>query len=136
MRNAQMNDALVKALDPQLARTAFKKIANHNSTTLEPQLLFAQLVEKIYQEDFTRTHIDGHKFIRATKGLLHYYRRFQSLSINESNNLLYYIQETTSLKICLSLSLLLVIFYKAHSHDLSGHPVMQQSRKITIFSEH
>ena len=29
MRNAQMNDALVKALDPQLARIALKKIANH-----------------------------------------------------------------------------------------------------------
>ena len=28
MRNAQMNDALVKALDPQLARIALKKIAN------------------------------------------------------------------------------------------------------------
>ena len=35
---------------------------------------------------------------------------------------MYYIQETTSPKICLTLSLLLVIFYKAHSHDLSGHP--------------
>ena len=38
MRNAQMNDALVKALDPQLARIAHKKIANHKSTELEPQL--------------------------------------------------------------------------------------------------
>ena len=48
MRNAQMNDALVKALDPQLARIAIKKIENHKSTALEPQLLFAQLVEKIH----------------------------------------------------------------------------------------
>ena len=46
MRNAQMNDALVKALDPQLARIAFKNIANHKSTALEPQLPFAQLVNK------------------------------------------------------------------------------------------
>ena len=61
MRNAQMNDALVKALDPQLARIALKKIANHKSTALEPQLPFAQLVEKIHQEDITRTHIDRHK---------------------------------------------------------------------------
>ena len=44
MRSAQMNDALTKTLDPQLARRAFKKIANHKSTALEPQLLFAQLV--------------------------------------------------------------------------------------------
>ena len=42
MRNAQMNDAFVKALDPLLARSALKKIANHNSTTLAPQLPFAQ----------------------------------------------------------------------------------------------
>ena len=61
MRNAQMNDALVKALDPQLARIALKKIANHKSTTLEPQLPFAQLVEKIHQEDTTRIQIDRHK---------------------------------------------------------------------------
>ena len=45
MRNAQMNDALVKALNPQLARIALKKVANHKSTTLEPQLPFAQLVQ-------------------------------------------------------------------------------------------
>ena len=44
------------------------------------------------------------------------------MSFKESNNLLYYIQETTSPKMCLTLSLLLVIFYKVHSHDLSGHP--------------
>ena len=61
MLNAQMNDALVKALDPQLARIALKKFANHKSTALEPQFSFAQLVEKIHQEDITRTHIDRHQ---------------------------------------------------------------------------
>ena len=61
MRNAQMNDALVKALDLQLARIALKKIANHKSSALEPQPPFAKLVEKIHQEDITRTHIDRHK---------------------------------------------------------------------------
>ena len=61
MRNAQMNDALVKTLDPQLARIALKKIANYNSTALDSQLPFAQLVEKMHQEDITRTHIDRHK---------------------------------------------------------------------------
>ena len=71
--------------------------------------------------------------IRANKGLHHYYRCFQNLSIVESNHLLYYIQETTSPKICLplslslSLSLLLVIFYKAHSQDLSGHPGCEET---------
>ena len=59
---------------------------------------------------------------RANKRLLHYYGRFQNLSINEDNNHLYYIQETKSPKVFLPLSLLLVIFNKAHSHDLSGHP--------------
>ena len=61
MRNAQINDALVKALDPQLARIALKKIANHKSTALEPQIPFAQLVEKIHKEDITRTLIDRRK---------------------------------------------------------------------------
>ena len=32
MRNAQMKDALVNALDPQLARIALKKIAKHKFT--------------------------------------------------------------------------------------------------------
>ena len=49
---------------------------------------------------------------------------------------MYYIQETTSPKICRPRSLLLD-FYRAHSHDLSGHPgrkkITQQSRKTTIF---
>ena len=57
MRNAQMNDALVK-IDPQLARIALKKISNHKPTALEQQLLFAQLIEKLHQEDITRTHVD------------------------------------------------------------------------------
>ena len=62
MHNEHMNDALVKTLDPQLARIARKKIANHKSTALEPRLPFAQIVEKIHQEDITRTHTDRHKF--------------------------------------------------------------------------
>ena len=56
-----MNGALVKILDPQLVRLTLKKIANQKSTALEPKLPFAQLVEKIHQEDTTRTHIDRHK---------------------------------------------------------------------------
>ena len=56
-----MNDAFVKALDPQLARTALKKFANHKSTALEPQLPLAQLVLKIHKENITGTHIDRHK---------------------------------------------------------------------------
>ena len=61
MRNAQLNDALVKELDPQIARIAQKKTASHKSTALKPQLPFAQLVEKRHQEDITRTYIDRHK---------------------------------------------------------------------------
>ena len=56
--NAQLSDLFVKALDPQLDRIAPKKIANHKSTALEPELPFAQLVQKINQEDITKTHID------------------------------------------------------------------------------
>ena len=56
-----MNDAPVKTHDPQLARVALKKIANHKSTALEPQFTFAKLVEKIHQEHITRTHVDRHK---------------------------------------------------------------------------
>ena len=47
MRNAQMNDALVKAINPQLVRIEFKKIANHKPTALEPQFPFAQFSRKI-----------------------------------------------------------------------------------------
>ena len=56
-----MNDALVKKLEQQLACINLRKIANHKSTALEPQLPFAQLVEKILQEDITRIHIDSYK---------------------------------------------------------------------------
>ena len=56
MRNAQMNDAIVKALDPQLAGIALKKIANQKSTALEPQLPFALLVEK-YTKKILQEHI-------------------------------------------------------------------------------
>ena len=61
MRNAQLNDPLVKALGPQLARIDLKNVANHKSTALEPQLPFAHLVEKIHQEDITRTNLDRHE---------------------------------------------------------------------------
>ena len=57
--------------------------------------------------------------ITPTKGLLHYYRRFQDLSINESNQILYYIQETNWSKICLRLSLFLTEFHKAHTRKIS-----------------
>ena len=60
--------------------------------------------------------------IRANKGLLHYYRLFQDLSINETNHFLYYIEETISPKICLLIFLFLTVFTIAHSNDLSGHP--------------
>ena len=46
MLNAQMNEALVKALDRQLASTAVKNFANHRSTAMVPQ---------------TRTHTAGYK---------------------------------------------------------------------------
>ena len=61
MLNAQMNEAVIKALDPQLARRALKKIANHKTAALEPQLPFDQLEERIHQKDITRTHIDRNK---------------------------------------------------------------------------
>ena len=50
-----MNDALFNELDPQLARKALKKVANHKSTALEPQLPFAQLVEK-YTKKISQEH--------------------------------------------------------------------------------
>ena len=71
-----MNDALVKELDPQLDRIAHKHVANHKPTALEPQLPFAHLVEKIHQEDITRTQTDRHK--RNTNSTL-------SSSINNIN---------------------------------------------------
>ena len=47
--------------------------------------------------------------IRANKGLLHYYRRFKNLTVNGRNHLLYYIQGTTSPKICLPLYLVIEV---------------------------
>ena len=40
MRNAQMNDNLVKAKNPVLVTIALKEIANNKSTAIEPQLAF------------------------------------------------------------------------------------------------
>ena len=42
--------------------------------------------------------------IRANKGLLYNYRRFQDLSKSESNQLLWFNQETEQSEICLPLS--------------------------------
>ena len=60
--------------------------------------------------------------IRENKGILYYCRRFQDLSINGTNNILYYIHKTLSPKIGVPLTLLLTVFRITHSHDLSGHP--------------
>ena len=61
MRNAQMNDALVKALDPQLARIARKKISNNNQLHWNHNFYLNSWLKKIHQEDITRTHFDRHK---------------------------------------------------------------------------
>ena len=61
LSNEQKNDAFVRALDQQLARIPLKKIAEHKLIALEPQHSYAQLEEKLQQEDITRTHIDRHK---------------------------------------------------------------------------
>ena len=60
--------------------------------------------------------------IRANKRLLIYYGRFQDLSINEVNHLLYYKQETQLPKIFPPLSLLSRVFHLAHLRDLLVHP--------------
>ena len=73
MTNAQINDALVKELDPQSTRLTVKKVADHKSTALEPQLPFAHLVEKTRQDDITKTHIDRHK---KTQIPLFHYEKF------------------------------------------------------------
>ena len=55
-------------------------------------------------------------------GPLHIYIRFQDLNANETTQLLYYIHETQTPKLCLPFCLLLTVFHIARSHDLSGHP--------------
>ena len=74
--------------------------------------------------------------IRANKGLLHYYRRFQNLSINEDNNLLYYIQETSPKFVChflfyLSFSIKHTPIIFQDTQVVKKHT--RQSREITIF---
>ena len=86
----------------------------NNNILLKSQLLPWQKTEK--------TSPTLSLTIRANKGLSHYHRCFRYLTINETNHLLYYKQETHSLKACLPLSLLLIIFYNALCHGLSGHP--------------
>ena len=44
-----------------MSEIVLKKKANIKSTTLELQLSFAHLLEKIHQEDSTRRHIERHK---------------------------------------------------------------------------
>ena len=61
MWKAPMNDELVKTLNPQLAKLVLKKIANLKQTAMEPQLPFAQIMEKIHQKDVTKTHNDSRK---------------------------------------------------------------------------
>ena len=51
-----MNDALVKALDPQLARIALKKIANRKSTVAEPQLRLHNLSKKAPRRYYKNTN--------------------------------------------------------------------------------
>ena len=66
-----------------------------------------------------------HPIILSTdhkKGLLHYDRRFHVLSIKDTNQLLYHIQETPLPKICLQFFLFLTIFHTAHSLNIFGHP--------------
>ena len=61
MRNEQIKDALIRALDTKFTRIALKKIVNDKSTALKPQLLFAHLIEKIQHVDIIRTRIDWYK---------------------------------------------------------------------------
>ena len=106
------------------------KIYNHfysEQTELKGTLLYeAQQLDPVnrqllFRKRYKNYHSIPSKFILANKGLLHYYRRLQNLIINETNHLLYYIQETTSQKIFLPLSLLLVMVHVKHFHDLLGH---------------
>ena len=60
--------------------------------------------------------------ISANRKLLHCYRRFQDIGISESNQLVYYVQETKAPKLFCHFPLLLVIFYKARTHALSSYP--------------
>ena len=66
--------------------------------------------------------------ITGNKGLNHYYDRLEYLSIHPDSELLYftYYKENTYnpnpiTLICLPIKLLLLVFYQAHHHNLSGH---------------
>ena len=59
------------------------------------------------------------------KELLDWYRRFPDLSINETNNLKNYIQETQSPKIFYNF-FFLTLFHIACSLDLSGYPGIEK----------
>ena len=106
--------------------TIYNYFSNEQTELNDTFLYVAQQQDPVIRQLFLWKRFKIYPFtpsltIRANEGLLHYYRRFKNLSVNETNYLFYYIQETTSPQICLPLSLLLVIFYTAHSHDLPGH---------------
>ena len=106
-----MDDFIPKS--PTLYDYFYKEQTEINNTLLyQTQLQDPVLRQNFLWKNYKNLPPTPSLTVRANKGLLHYYRRSQNLSINEDKNLLYYILESTSPQICLPLSLLLVMFYK------------------------
>ena len=99
-----MDDFLSKS--PELYNYFYNEQTEFNDTLLYE----AQQKDPVIRQFLFWKWYKNHPFIplltiRANKGLLHYYRRLQDLSINESNYLMYCIQETNPPKICQPISL-------------------------------
>ena len=90
-----MDDFILKS--PELCNLFYSEQTELNDTFLyEAQQQDPVLRQLLLWKRYKKHPCFPSLAICANKGLLHYCQRFQDLSINETNNLLYYIQETTS----------------------------------------
>ena len=70
--------------------------------------------------------------IRGNKGLFAYYRKFKSITIDETNNIMKMIiriKKQTIQRICLPLTLLLCVFYENHCVDTVGHTGLEKTKR-------
>ena len=70
--------------------------------------------------------------IRGNKGLFAYYRKFNSIVIDENTSLmtmLITIKKKSLIRICLSLTLLLCAFFENHCIDTVGHTGLEKTKQ-------
>ena len=85
-----MNQTFIRCLDNELKTAALKKHANHKQTPREPEMIFKNLVDKIYQMDLTRTITNNHKRlyeVNQTTNSIHDDLKQMNIACNNINDL-------------------------------------------------